>query len=153
MPTVSFLEAVCASCLSQAWVDSTQYVHWSRHLLACRHVITGATLLVGARAITFNPHFQYFQSPEPGDLLLGAVDTWPAVTALLVLDSWDSALRPDLLLRASSHTSAVWILRQDCPAAASARDLQSLQRLGARMCAQIPRKSLVQHSATCWSES
>jgi hypothetical protein len=46
---------------------------WSRHLLACLHRITGADLLIGARAVARHPHFQHYAPPFPRDQSLGAM--------------------------------------------------------------------------------
>jgi hypothetical protein len=52
--------------------------HWSRHLLAHLSRITGAELLIGARAVTNNQHFSHFASPFSGDRWLGAMLEWKA---------------------------------------------------------------------------
>ena len=152
-PAESFLVSVRTSCLSQAQADSTHHVHWSRHLLTCLRNITSADVLVGARAVTFNPHFQHFSSPDPADAGLGAVYHWPAMPMLLVLDSFQPSARQEILQRASQHARAVWILRQEKPTDSSARDQRTLVHLQARLCAQLPKGSLVLHEAGCWSES
>jgi hypothetical protein len=61
------------TCLAQRQADLQHHVQWSRHLLACLQRSTGATLLIGASAVTYNPHFRYFSSPVPGDAEFGAV--------------------------------------------------------------------------------
>ena len=109
--------------------------------------------MVGVRAVTFNPHFQHFYSPAPGDVELGGVILWPPVPALLLLDSFDPDARNGVLQQASKHPKEVWVLRQDFPPSSSAADTRMLTRLGARLCAQLPKKSLIQHSVKCWSES
>ena len=64
-PTVSFLETLCSSCLAQEQADAGFQIHWSWHLLACLHAVTGAELLVGARAVTFNPTSSIFTLHQP----------------------------------------------------------------------------------------
>ena len=56
-PEALFLRHLCASCLAQQTADAEYQIHWSRHLLACIREITGAQLHLGARAVTYNPHF------------------------------------------------------------------------------------------------
>jgi hypothetical protein len=51
--------------------DLEYYVHWSRPLLATIRWRTGCELLIGASAVTYNPHFLYFSSPRPLDEHLG----------------------------------------------------------------------------------
>ena len=63
-PTVEILEAIRDSNLKPSRADLEYQVHWSRHLLACLQRITGAQLLVGARAVMFHPHFSHFVSPD-----------------------------------------------------------------------------------------
>ena len=63
----------------------------------------GAELLIGASAVTYDPHFRHLISPFPGDARLGAVSKWPAVSALLVLDSFAHPLRAQLLQSAAAH--------------------------------------------------
>ena len=154
-PTEGFLETLCASCLAQEQADSTFQIHWSRHLLACLRAVTGAELLVGARAVTFNPHFQHYYSPSANDIALGAVDQWLPVPALMLLDSFEPAARSELLLQASKHPKEVWVLKQDLPPNTSAADRKVLAQLGVRLCAQIPKKSLMQQSGSesSWDSS
>ena len=117
-PSESLLHSVTTSCLSQEQADSYYHVPWSRHLLACLHRILAVDLLVGARAVTLNPHFAHFYSPDlarASDCSLGAVQDWPAIPALLLLDSFAPEDRPGILEMASLHSHAVWILRLDQP--------------------------------------
>jgi len=65
-PTAEFLQHVCWSCQAQWEIDRDHFVPWSRHLLAGIREITGSELLVGASAVTFNPHFLFFLSPFSG---------------------------------------------------------------------------------------
>ncbi len=83
------------------------HVPWSRHLLACLHRITGAELLIGARAVTRHPRFQHYASPFPGDQSLGAVLDWPDVEALCLLDTFEQDDWPALWLRVDAHTQCV----------------------------------------------
>ena len=68
--------------------DMKYHVPWSRHLLACLLYALGTTLLVGARAVNFNPRFHYFSSPDFTDSELAALHCWPAASALLLPDSF-----------------------------------------------------------------
>ena len=120
-------------------------------MLACLRAETEAELLVGARAVTFNPHFLHY-SPSANDIALGDVDQWPPVPALLPLDSFEPAARSRLLQQVSNHPKEVWVLRQDLPSDPSAVDRKVMVQLGASL-KQLPKKSLIQHSAVCWSKS
>ena len=71
--TAQFLTSISASCRAQKAADLEYHVPWSRHLLASLRGRTGCELLVGASAVTYNPHFPYFVSPYPSDECLGAV--------------------------------------------------------------------------------
>ena len=55
---VEFLQLLRDSSLYQQEVDLTHGVHWSRHLLANIQKTTGAELLIGASAATYNTHFR-----------------------------------------------------------------------------------------------
>ena len=96
--------------------------------LLCR--ILGADLLIGAQAVVFNPHFQHFfrVSPEAKDLELGCVQFWPAIPALLLLDSFAPTERAQILAHAATHCSLVWVLPQDQQSVTAASDLISLSR-------------------------
>ena len=98
-PTELFLRAVLASGMRQRTADLDYYVLWNRHLLTCLRYVLKATCLVGARAITFNPHFSYFISPDSSDSVLGSSIGWPAESALLLLDSFMPLQREQLLNR------------------------------------------------------
>ncbi len=97
-PTAQFLISVSASCRAQKAADREHHVPLSRHLLASLRWQTGCELLVGASAVTCNPHFPYFVSPHPVDECLGAVKEWPPVSALLVIDSFAPHLNQPLLI-------------------------------------------------------
>ena len=71
--------------------------------------ITGSELLIGASAVTYNPHFPYFSSPYSPDVHFGAVAEWPQKPALLIIDSFAPPMRRQLLARAIAHGSAVWV--------------------------------------------
>ena len=73
------------------------YVHWSRHLLACISQATGVEALIGASAVTYNPHFTSFLSPFECDQSLGALSQWPDVPVFLVLHSFPPFRRGRLL--------------------------------------------------------
>jgi hypothetical protein len=126
---------------------------WSRHLLACLHRITGADLLIGARAVTRHPHFQHYASPFPGDQSLGAVLDWPDVEALLLLDSFEPDDRPALWRKVDAHTQSVWILLQARPGAELTRAHSALRCRHARQCAVLRAKSRAVHNDDCWSEA
>ena len=95
-PTERFLSAVQSSCFAQQTAyDGVDHVRWSRHLLSCLRRTLGADLFIGARAVALNPHFQHFFSPDAIDLELGGVQSWPAVPALLLLDSFAPTESPN----------------------------------------------------------
>ena len=60
IPSTEFLSSLGASCRAQRTADLEYYVHWSRHLLACISQVTGVEALIGASAVTYNPHFTSF---------------------------------------------------------------------------------------------
>ena len=147
-PTEQFLAQLSESSRVQQDADRQHYVHWSRHLLANIRQVTAAELLIGASAVTFNPHFMYFVSPFLPDVRLGAVADWPNVPALLILDSFAPRLRSQILAQAAAHPSVVWVLWQhknnpDDP------NLAILRRT-ARLYAELPKKSMVLHRKDCW---
>ena len=147
-PTEQFLVQLSESSRVQQDADRQHYVHWSRHLLANIRQVTGAELLIGASAVTFNPHFLHFVSPFLPDVRLGAAADWPTVPALLLLDSFAPPLRDQVLARAAAHPSAVWVLWQhknnpDDPSLA-------VLRRTARLYAELPKKSMVLHRTDCW---
>lgn len=111
-PTVHLLETIRQSSRAQRNLDLEHYIHWSRHLLVYIGNITGAQLLIGASAVTYNPHFQQFVSPNSIDQQLGASDHWPLTPALLLLDSFPPSSRPALILQAAEHEPGVWVLRR-----------------------------------------
>jgi len=150
-PSQQFLQQVLENCSLQRAADNHHGVHWSRHLLASIHGIMGTDLLIGASAVTYNPHFAHFVSPFPGDSQLGAVLDWPSVPALLVLDSFDPKLRPAILEQAAAHSREVWILRQHN--GTDNGDLLLLSNLKAQRVAELPRKSAVIHAPLCWEEA
>ena len=152
-PSELLLRRISITCSAQRRADLEYHVHWSRHLLTCLQKVTGATLLVGASAVTYNPHFQHFFSPIPGDDELGAVQGWPAVPALLLLDSFSPESRQNVLQSASNHGACVWILRQDQRKESALQDRRTLCSLGATLSALIPAKSLVLHGDGCWEEA
>lgn len=147
VPTTQFLVKLSKSCRAQQDADRRHFVHWSRHLLADIKQITGAQLLIGASAVMFNPHFLHFVSPHLPDVHLGAVEDWPQLPALLVLDSFAPQLRGPMLDRAAAHCPGVWVLWQhknlDDPS------LTTLRR-AATLYAELPKKSRVLHKTECW---
>ncbi len=46
-----------------------------------------SNLLVGTSEVTYNPHFEFFASPNPRDEDFVAVQDWKHEKALLLLDS------------------------------------------------------------------
>ena len=123
-------------------------VPWSRHLLASIRQITGSELVIGASAVTYNPHFAYFYSPFPSDTLIGSVSGWPQAPALLILDSFDPLMRPRLLDQAAHHRPGIWILRMHTGHLDDS-DLAILWKI-ARVYAELPKKSRVLHTKGYW---
>ena len=150
-PSELFLTAVQSSCLAQQMADLSYHVQWSRHLLSCLCGILGADLLIGARAVVFNPHFRYFFSPDVRDSELGSIQSWPAGSALLLLDSFEPTQRAQILVQASNHRGIVWVLRQDQTSVTAASDLLSLRRYQSLLVA-LPPKSLALHPMSCWQD-
>jgi len=150
-PTANVLGAIRDSCLAQSSADLEYQVHWSRHLLACLRRITGAQLLIGARAVKFHPHFSFFISPDANDIFLGAADSWPDVPAVLIINSYPPTARSQILQQASTHGSPVWVLRQDESTHAAREELMVLRQKNAKLVAILPRDSLVLHDQRCWS--
>ena len=132
--------------------DLDYYVHWSRHLLACISQVTGAEALIGASAVTYNPHFTSFLSPFECDQRLGALSQWPDVPVLLVLDSFPPFRRVQLLQQASMHGSGTWILRQQIGGKGE-QDLFELRNMHAQVYAELPKNSRVLHKEGCWESA
>jgi hypothetical protein len=114
----------------------------------CWHVDNVSKFLIGASAVTYNPHFPYFSSPHALDVHLGAVEECPQVPALLLIDSFAPHLLCKLLEKAMTHSTDVWVLRQhkgnpDDP------DLVVLNKTS-RLYAELPKKSIVMHQSDCW---
>jgi hypothetical protein len=154
-PSEVTLHQLTVTCLAQRQADLQHHVQWSRHLLARLQRSTGAALLIGASAVTYNPHFRYFSSPVPGDSEFGAVQVWPPEPALLLLDSFAPESRQLVLQSAASlsHEAEIWILRQDHKNESALRDLNVLRGLGCTLCALIPARSRVLHGDGCWVEA
>ncbi len=57
VPTELTLARISDSCRAQKDADLVSFVHWSRHLVASIRKITRSELLIGASAVTYNPHF------------------------------------------------------------------------------------------------
>ena len=151
-PTPQFPHYLCASCRRQQESDRTHGVSWSRHLLTNIQQSTGAALLVGASAVTYNPHYVYYSSPFPSDSHLGAVLRWPQVPGLLLLDSYEPSIRAPMLQQAAAHTPGVWVLRQHRGTHGDT-DLAWLQGVGAQLSVELPKHSAVLHDTTCWAEA
>ena len=67
-PFEQILNRISESCQAQNDADLEFFVHWSRHLVAYLRQITGSELLIGASAVTYNPHFPYFSFPYSPDV-------------------------------------------------------------------------------------
>ena len=132
--------------------DLEYYVHWSRHLLASIRQATGAEALIGASAVTYNPHCTSFLSPFECDQSLGALSTWPDVPVLLIQDSFHPSRRAHLLRQASLHEPGTWILRRQVGGAGE-QDLHELRRMRAHMHAELPKGSRVLHKEGCWEQA
>ena len=135
--------------------DMDYYVPWYRHLLivTCLQYFLGGNCLVGARAVTFNPHFPYFHPRDSSDSDLGSSLRWPAESALLLLDSLMPSLREAIIQQVYYHTHEVWIIIQDQPSHQSAADMELIRGKRTRLVAVIPANSLVLHSSSCWSDA
>ena len=148
-PDESFLQAVLASDERQRSADLEHHVPWNRHFLTCLRYTLGATLVAGARAVNFNPHFQYFSSPDPSDSRLGSEQCWPPAPVLLLLDSYEPSERARIIQQAVVHTNKVWILRLDRPSGRAMEDMQLIRSKHAMLAAIVPAKSLILHSQCC----
>ncbi len=69
---------------------------------------------------------------------IGAVDEWPQVPALLVLDSFAPQMRCQLLERAATHNPGVWVLQHSNP---DEPDLATLWRIS-HLYAELPKESM-----------
>ena len=147
------LDAIQKSCEAQSQADSWHHVPWSRHFLAGLAEASGAKGLVGSRAATFHPHFQWYVSPDPADVVLGAREKWPEEQCVLILDWFLPSLRHEVLRRAFNHPAWVWILRLDKPCPESRHDKNSLTRLKACHYARIPKGSWILQAKEGWSEA
>ena len=127
---------------------------FTRHLLACISQATGADseALIGASAVTYNPHFTSFLSPFECDQSLGALSQWQDVPVLLVLDSFPPSRRVQLLQQASMHGPGTWILRQQVGGEGE-QDLSELRNMHAQVYAELPKKSKVLHKEVCWESA
>jgi ribonuclease HI len=152
IPSSQFLQQLCKSCRLQLDSDRSHGVPWSRHLLTNIQQATGASLLIGASAVTYNPHFLHYASPFSDDTTLGAVSEWPMVPALLLLDSFAPSQRAQVLQKAALHLPGVWVLRQH-KGRLGPPDLTCLQHHGATLIAELPKNSEVLHETRCWVEA
>ncbi len=109
-------------------------------MLACIRQATGAEALIGASAVTYNPHFTSFLSPFECDQSLGALSQWPDVPVLLVLDSFPPLRRVRLLQLASMHGPGTWILQQQV-GGKGGQDLTEFRNMHAQIYAELPKKS------------
>ena len=138
--------------MAQQTADLSYDVLWSRHFLSSLSGIQGANLLIGARAVAFNLHFQSIFTPDVRDSELGSVYSWPAGSVLLLLESFIPTERAQILVQASNHSGVVCILRQDQHSVTAASDLLSLRSYQCRLGALLPPKSLVLHPISCWQD-
>ncbi len=86
-----------------------------RHFIPCVQQLTDTQLLLGVSAVTYNPHFEHFASPDSRYEGLGAAREWPHEKALLLLDSIKPDQRQAWLQKAADHTRRVWILPSTPP--------------------------------------
>ena len=152
-PVDIFMQAIVQSCNAQRMADCAHHVPWSRHFLACLQIHTNTTLLIGARAVTWNPYFSTIHAMEDPEIILGAVKEWTDEAALLLLDSFAPRQRPTILDRAQQHKKNVWILRYENTNKQSLDDLRSLRQHQAHLIKLIPRQNQVVHATDCWSEA
>ncbi len=115
-PSEQMLNRISESCRAQNDADLEFIVHWSRYLVAYLRQITRSELLIGASAVTYNPHRTplslFFITVFTGCALrcCRRLDAeWPQKPAL---DSFAPPMRRQLLERAIAHGSVVWVLRQ-----------------------------------------
>ena len=96
-------------------------------LLSCLCCILGTDLLIVASSVVFNPHFLYFFPSEVLDSDLDSVQSWPAGSAILLLDSFEPIWRAQILVKAMNHhCDLVCVLCQDQHSVSAASDLLSL---------------------------
>jgi ribonuclease HI len=152
-PTESFLLSLKLVCKTQRRVDSEYVVPWNRHFITCVQQLTDTHLLLGVSAVTYNPHFEFFASPHSRNEDLGAVQAWPEVRALLLLDSIEPELRQEWLHKAAEHTHRVWILRSHKPSMAASADLRTLSQLKAQCIALLPAGCFLLHNAGFWQNA
>ena len=139
--------------MRQRTADLDYSVPWNRHLLTCLRYVLKATCLVGARAVSFNPHFSYFLSPDCSESVLGSSMGWSAELALLLLDSFTPLQREAITQQACYHTHEVWMLRQDRPSHCAVAGMQLIRRHHASLGAVLPPNSLLLHASSCWSDA
>ena len=137
--------------MRQRTADLDYYVPWNRHLLTCLRYVLKATCLVGARAVTFDPHFSNFLSPDSSDSVLGSLMSWPAESPLLLLDSFRPLQREAITQQACDHTYEVWIVCLDRPSHYAIADMQLIRGKHASLVAVIPPNSLVLHPPSSWT--
>jgi hypothetical protein len=124
-------------------------------LLAYIGNATGAQLLIGASAMTYNPHFHHFVSPIVVDQTLGASDQWQLTPALLLLDSFPPSSRPARLTQAAGHAPGVWILwsSKDRALIPDLAEQPELQRVQAVMHVELSSSHRIVHKDNCWEEA
>ena len=147
-----FLTALQSSCLAQQMADLSDHVPWSRYLLSCLCGILGADLLVGAPAVVFNPHFRYFFSPDVLDSELGPIQSWPAGSALLLLDSFEPTQRAQILVQASKHRGGTWVFTSGSTLRHCGFGLTISSPLSVSAGGSSAPKSLVLHHMSCWQD-
>ncbi len=141
------------ACLAQLRADADYAVPWNRHVITCLQKLTKANLLVGTSAVTYNPHFEFFASPDPRHEDFGAVQNWPPEKALLLLDSIEPGIHQEWFGRAAQHSHPVLILRLHHPSMAALVDLRSLANLQARCVALVPGKCTLLHKQGFWQSA
>jgi hypothetical protein len=143
-----FFDSISALCRAQKASDLEYHVPWSRYLTASLCWGTGCELLVGASAVTYNPHFPHFVSLYPSDECLGAVKKWPPGPALLVIDSFAPRMRGPVLEKVAAHRLGVWVLKQH-DGNPKESVLVQLRRV-ARLQAESLKNSRVLHQVGSW---
>ena len=152
-PTEPFLLTLKLVCMAQRRADSDYAIPWNRHFITCVQQLTDTQLLLGVSAVTYNPHFEHFASPDSRNEGLGAVREWPHEQALLLLDSIEPDQRRAWLQKAADHTRRVLILRLHHPSMAASADLRILLELQARCIALIPAGCKLLHTSGFWQKA
>jgi len=83
IPSTPFLLALRESSRAQERTDRSTGISWSRNFLAKIQEVSGATGLIGVRAVTFHPHFEAYVSNDASEIMLGAIASRSLGSALL----------------------------------------------------------------------